>query len=222
MLWSLLKKTEAMVMEERTLREDGEQHTRAQLEGLVTKYDANKSVLGDGLTANVERGSTSLNSMPSKESESSNSQSSFNPFPGVAYFNGDNPRTWIRKCNRFFQIMTNMPKDQKSGIGFSSYGDHAIQPTPNPSESHPIQITTIRLNGDHFLRWSQSVRIHQGRGKIRYLTGESKRPDVEDPAYAIRDAENSMVMTWLVNSIVEESDANTCATLLRRSFGTMF
>ncbi|KAJ9700568.1 hypothetical protein PVL29_006057 [Vitis rotundifolia] len=81
--------------------------------------------------------------------------------------------------------------------------------SPTTSESHSIQITTIRLNGDNFLRWSQSVRMYiRGRGKMGYLTGEKKAPAVDDPNYAIWDAENSMVMTWLVNSMKEDISSN--------------
>ncbi|RVW43202.1 hypothetical protein CK203_089733 [Vitis vinifera] len=65
--------------------------------------------------------------------------------------------------------------------------------SPTTSESHSIQITTIRLNGDNFLRWPQSVRMYiRGRGKMGYLTGEKKAPAVDDPNYAIWDAKNSM------------------------------
>ncbi|KAJ9693491.1 hypothetical protein PVL29_012321 [Vitis rotundifolia] len=71
--------------------------------------------------------------------------------------------------------------------------------SPTTSESHSVQITTIRLNGDNFLRWSQSMG---------YLTGEKKAPAVDDPNYAIWDAENSMVMTWLVNSMEEDISSN--------------
>ena len=73
------------------------------------------------------------------------------------------------------------------------------------TESHPVQITTIGLNGDNFLRWSQSVHMYlKGREKIGYLTGDKVAPASEDPLYTIWDAENSMVMTWLVNSMNEE------------------
>ena len=83
---------------------------------------------------------------------------------------------------------------------------------PQPSLNNPIitdsskiSPTTIHLNGDNFLRWSQSVRMYiRGRGKMGYLTGEKKAPAVDDPIYAIWDAENSMVMTWLVNSMEED------------------
>eukprot|EP00261_Vitis_vinifera_P032129 XP_019073372.1 PREDICTED: uncharacterized protein LOC104877926 [Vitis vinifera] len=41
-----------------------------------------------------------------------------------------------------------------------------------------------------------------------YLTSEKKAPAVDDPNYAIWDVENSMVMTWLVNSMEEDISSN--------------
>ena len=80
---------------------------------------------------------------------------------------------------------------------------------PNHSNTHYVQITTIRLNGDNFLRWSQSVRMYiRGQGKIGYVTGDKKAPAADDPLYATWDAENSVVMTWLVNSMDEDISAN--------------
>jgi hypothetical protein len=77
------------------------------------------------------------------------------------------------------------------------------------SESHFVQITTIRLNVDNFLRWSQSVRMYiRGRGKMGYLTGDKIAPAEADLTYATWDAENSMVMTWLVNSMEEDISSN--------------
>ena len=74
-----------------------------------------------------------------------------------------------------------------------------------PANSHTIQITTIRINGDNFLPWSQSVRMYiRGQGKIGYLTGDKVAPSKDDSSFATWDAENSMVMTWLVNSMVED------------------
>ena len=77
------------------------------------------------------------------------------------------------------------------------------------SNTHSVQITTICLNGDNFIRWSQSVRMYIcGQGKIGYVTRDKKAPTVDDPLYATLDAENSMVMTWLVNSMDEDISAN--------------
>lgn len=77
------------------------------------------------------------------------------------------------------------------------------------SNSHSVQITTIRLNGDNFLRWSQSVWMYIcGQGKISYITGDKKAPVVDDPLFVTWDTENSMVMTWLVNSMEEDISSN--------------
>ena len=48
----------------------------------------------------------------------------------------------------------------------------------------------------------------RGGGKIGYLPGDKKEPAPNDPMYAAWDAKNSMVMTWLVNSMVEEINTN--------------
>ena len=77
------------------------------------------------------------------------------------------------------------------------------------SHSHSVQITTIRLNENNFLRWSQSVQMYiKGRGKIGYLTDNTKEPTKMDHSYATWDVENSMIMAWLVNSMEEEISSN--------------
>ncbi|KAL5744184.1 hypothetical protein ACOSQ2_027300 [Xanthoceras sorbifolium] len=43
---------------------------------------------------------------------------------------------------------------------------------------------------------------------IGHLTGETKEPNPKDSAYANWDAENSMVMTWLINSMTEDISCN--------------
>lgn len=65
------------------------------------------------------------------------------------------------------------------------------------------------MNGYNFLCWSQSVRMYiRGRGKIGYLARKKPTPTKEDLTYATWDAENSMVMTWLVNSMDEDISSN--------------
>lgn len=47
--------------------------------------------------------------------------------------------------------------------------------------THSIQIATIRLNGENFLCWSQSMMTYiRGRGKISYFTREKKEPSTDD------------------------------------------
>ena len=40
------------------------------------------------------------------------------------------------------------------------------------------------------------------------LIGDKKEPAKEDPSYATWDAENSMLMTWLVKSMEEDISSN--------------
>ena len=75
------------------------------------------------------------------------------------------------------------------------------------SYSHSFQIMTICLNGSNFMHWSQAVRIYiythiyQKMRKIGYLTVETKESAKTDVIYSTWDAENSMIMAWLVNAM---------------------
>ena len=48
----------------------------------------------------------------------------------------------------------------------------------------------------------------RGQGKIGYITGDKKAPAANDSMFDKWDAENSMVMTWLVNSMEEDISSN--------------
>ena len=98
-------------------------------------------------------------------------------------------------------------KFQMSDVSFVSCP--SVTTPHSNADSYSVQITTIRLNGDNYLRWSQSVRMYiRGRGKIGYLTGDKKAPTPKDPTNVTWDAENSMVMTWLLNSMDEDISSN--------------
>ncbi|RVW44808.1 hypothetical protein CK203_112486 [Vitis vinifera] len=77
--------------------------------------------------------------------------------------------------------------------------------SPTTSESHSIQITRIRLNGDNFLRWSQSIQMYiRGRGKMGYLTGNQsqifeltlKLDDIQQGEDNITKYFNSLKRIW--------------------------
>ena len=55
------------------------------------------------------------------------------------------------------------------------------------------------------MEWSQSVKISlRSRGKFKYIIGTA-RPQLEiDPKYEIWEAQNSMIMSWLLNSMQPE------------------
>ena len=102
-------------------------------------------------------------------------------------------------------------------------GDSIVDPvTTNPSHSaqptaanNPhLQITTIKLNGANYVRWSQSVRMYiRGRSKIGYITGAATKLKETDPAFVVWDVENSMVM---------RSEPTTWGIAQQRNYGTMW
>ncbi|CAH9061826.1 unnamed protein product [Cuscuta epithymum] len=65
-----------------------------------------------------------------------------------------------------------------------------------------MQVTVHRLNGSNYLEWSQSVKLAiDGRGKLGFLTGETKVPEPDEPNYKVWRSENSLVTAWLLNSM---------------------
>ncbi|XP_009798195.1 uncharacterized protein LOC107817595 [Nicotiana tabacum] len=80
------------------------------------------------------------------------------------------------------------------------------------TETSPAIITTgdlqnvqaaYRLNGQNFLKWSQFVRTFlRGKGKLSHLLGTG--PSKEDPKFEAWDEQDSMVMSWLWNSMIPE------------------
>lgn len=74
--------------------------------------------------------------------------------------------------------------------------------TLNTESFQNISITSHKLNGNNFLQWSQSVKLFiRGRGKFGYLSSTTTKPAEEDEESERWEAENSMIMSWLINSM---------------------
>lgn len=70
-------------------------------------------------------------------------------------------------------------------------------------------ITIHRLNGQNYLKWASSVRLFvTGKGKFSYLNGSVRKPAETDPKYCAWEAEDSMVQSWLVNSMTTDISAS--------------
>lgn len=77
------------------------------------------------------------------------------------------------------------------------------------TENNTLPITSHKLNGHNYLQWSQSVMMFVcGKMKDDYLTGVAAAPNKDDPKYRARKSENNMVMSWLINSMVNEIGEN--------------
>lgn len=70
---------------------------------------------------------------------------------------------------------------------------------------------SYRLNGKNFLKWSQVVRTYlKGKGKLNHLLGTG--PEKTDPRFAAWDEVDSMIMSWLWDSM-ESTISDTCMFL---------
>ena len=84
-----------------------------------------------------------------------------------------------------------------------------VNNNPGGTDGVSLQITGHKLNGNNYLQWSQSVLMYIcGKGKNDYLTGEVATPKAEDPQFRTWKIKNSMVMSWLVNSMTNEIGEN--------------
>ena len=67
---------------------------------------------------------------------------------------------------------------------------------------------SYRLNGKNYLKWSQFVRTYlKGKGRLSHLIGTG--PAKNDPTFEAWDEENSMIMSWLWDSM-EPMISDTC------------
>ncbi|RVW95345.1 hypothetical protein CK203_034218 [Vitis vinifera] len=72
-----------------------------------------------------------------------------------------------------------------------------------------MESRTEGSNSENFIQWAQSVRIFIcGKGKEEYLTGAIVQPKEDDPGYRTWKLENSMVMSWLINSMTNDIGEN--------------
>ncbi|KAK6927413.1 Retrotransposon Copia-like, N-terminal [Dillenia turbinata] len=65
-----------------------------------------------------------------------------------------------------------------------------------------LQISPIKLDGTNYLSWSRLCLLFiQTRGLKGYVTGEKPKPAITDLTYNQWEAENSLVMSWFINSM---------------------
>ena len=98
---------------------------------------------------------------------------------------------------------------QDSTFEVTSKSEVVITNSAGGSESSLLNITSHKLNGHNYLQWSQSVMMFIcGKGKDDYLTGEVTIPEREDPKFKVWKSENNMIMSWLINSMINEIGEN--------------
>ncbi|KAF7821700.1 Retrovirus-related Pol polyprotein from transposon TNT 1-94 [Senna tora] len=69
------------------------------------------------------------------------------------------------------------------------------------AENSVLLLTRHKLTGQNYRHWSRSmIMFITGKGKEDYLTNSTK-PQPDDPKFKTWNAENQMVMSWLINSM---------------------
>ena len=107
--------------------------------------------------------------------------------------------------------MSNEEASQTSGP-ISEIGPHSNNSAQNQSngsmgsiynlDNGSLNITVHKLDGKNYLQWAQSVKlVICGRGKLGYITGDLSAPPANDLTYKVWQAENSIVLAWLINSM---------------------
>jgi len=72
-------------------------------------------------------------------------------------------------------------------------------------EGNNLQITGHKLNGQNYTQWARSVHLFlQGKGKEEYITDEATKPHEGDAKLKTWKLENSLVMSWLLNTMTNE------------------
>ena len=58
------------------------------------------------------------------------------------------------------------------------------------------------MNGKNYLEWAQAIKlVIDDKGKFSHLNRETTKPTDNDPMLRTWRSENSLVTTWLINSM---------------------
>ncbi|KAL4564283.1 hypothetical protein LXL04_028343 [Taraxacum kok-saghyz] len=87
----------------------------------------------------------------------------------------------------------------------SSSSDPPPEAQSNQNVDYNLLPTGYKLNGQNYSLWSHSISILiGGKGKEEYLSSELVQPEEKNPTFKRWKSENSMVMSWLLNSMLPD------------------
>ncbi|XP_077247732.1 uncharacterized protein LOC143887535 [Tasmannia lanceolata] len=102
------------------------------------------------------------------------------------------------------QQMTSLKDD---GVPVSSTAPSTSSSYKGAHIEPPLQMTSIRLDGNNYPAWKRAVRIYLlGRGKVRFL--EQSPPNVKDPTYAKWEQEDAVIRSFLQGCMDSQLAAN--------------
>lgn len=84
--------------------------------------------------------------------------------------------------------------------------DPAQSPLFMHNADHPgLQLISLKLEGSNYDDWNAAMCIAlDAKNKIGFIDGTLIRPDVFDPTFRLWSRCNSMVKSWLLNSVSQQ------------------
>lgn len=100
-------------------------------------------------------------------------------------------------------------RDSTTTVSQITSNQEAMASSNSSADSNLMAITGHKLNGNNYLQWSHSVMMFIcGKGKDDYLNGVAAKPNKTDEKFKVWNAENNMVMSWLINSMTNDIGEN--------------
>ncbi|PKI70924.1 hypothetical protein CRG98_008657 [Punica granatum] len=77
--------------------------------------------------------------------------------------------------------------------------------TVTPSDGSVLRLTECKLNGENYLAWSRLMRMAlRAKNKVCFIDGTLPEPADGDPSKPLWVMANSLVVTWMINSLEKE------------------
>ncbi|CAL1413574.1 unnamed protein product [Linum trigynum] len=100
----------------------------------------------------------------------------------------------------------------------------------NPNENLSLPIVSKLMDGNNYSMWSRSVlNVLKTKHKMGFVDGSLPRPAIHDPQFHLWDGCNTVVLTWILNSlnkdirrsVMRHDNAKVLWDELRRRFGQL-
>ncbi|CAL1395389.1 unnamed protein product [Linum trigynum] len=100
----------------------------------------------------------------------------------------------------------------------------------NPNENLSLPIVSELMDGNNYSMWSRSVlNVLKTKHKMGFVDGSLPRPAITDPQFHLWDGCNTVVLTWILNSVnkdirrsvMRQDNAKVLWDELKRRFGQL-
>ena len=111
---------------------------------------------------------------------------------------------FLHGIRAWFALNPNLSMDAQRGNNHERVSEiHSSMGPVGAFDNSPLHLTVEKLNGKNYREWVQSIKlVIDGKGKLGFLTGETRRPPLTDVAASQKwQFENSFITSCLINSM---------------------